>query len=204
MDSTYVQIVDALRVALERVLSAPSPAQLWRLQSLLLALGGDDAHRAREVAGAFYSYLRDLESKIASRRASRWGAFLATSAVTSVSLQEMMVEEDEDPLRRILSSGITAALELAAATKNVQAWEVEASLVHPDVAWYLYGELWAISALAQPELTWPERQGLLERLVGPALSDEVPGEAKAALLVKLFQVVLAAQVLPLLQERVVS
>jgi hypothetical protein len=200
MATTYVQIVNALHLALDRILTAPSLADLWHLQSVLLALGGDHSLQVREVAGEFHSYLRDLESKVASRRASRWGAFLETASVTSVSLQEMLVEE-EDPLRRILNSGVTAALELAAAAKNVQAWEMEASLVHPDVAWYLYGELWDISAMAQPELPWQERQELLNRLTGPALSDEVPGEAKAALLVKLFQVVLAARTLPLLLGR---
>ena len=103
----------------ERILTAPTPDDLWELQAGLLAAGGDLAEKAREVAGQFHGFLRDLESKVASRGASRMAAVLETAAVSSVGLQEMLAE-GEDPMRRLLASGVTAMLEVAAATKTLR------------------------------------------------------------------------------------
>lgn len=188
-----------LRATVERILTAPTPADLWHLQADLLALGGEAAQEARDVAGVFYGCLRDLDSKIASRGASRWGAVLETASVTSVGLQEMIAEQ-QDPLRRILASGVTAMLEVSAAVKNVQAWEVEASLMYHDLAWYLYGELWQVSLTARPALPVQERRVLLDRLLKPVTDSAVSDAVKSALLVRLFQVVLAARLWPLLAE----
>jgi hypothetical protein len=187
------------RATLGRILAAPTPADLWQLQKELLAQGGRAARRAREVAGQFCGYLRDLESKVTSRQASRRAALLATGAVTSVGLQELAVEQ-EDLLRRILSSAVTAALEVGAATQYVRAWEIETSLVHYDVAWYLYGELWEISSAMQPRLSAKARLALLDELLRPILEPDVTGAVKSALLVTLFRAVLAARVLPLLED----
>src|SRR5262245_47098939 len=78
-----------LRAGLERVLTDPTPAGLWEVQKELLALDGEAARRARDVAGAFHSCLRNLESKTASRGASRTGAALGTAAVVSVGLEDI-------------------------------------------------------------------------------------------------------------------
>jgi hypothetical protein len=190
-------VLSSLHSTLSCILAKPTPDDLWQLQGDLLALGGEAAERARAVAGEFYRCLCSLESKIASRSASRWGAVLETAAVTSVGLQEMIAEQ-EDPLRRLLASGITGLLEVGAAAKNVRAWEVEASLMYHDVACYLYGELWAVSAATRPELSAEERRSLVERLLKPLLERDVADAAKSALLVRLFQVVLAARMWPLL------
>lgn len=186
-----------LQATMMRILAKPTPKDLWRLQADLLALGGEAARQAREVAGEFYSCLCDLESKIASRSASRWGAILETASVTSVGLQEMLNEQD-DPLRRVVSSGVTAMLEVGAAVKNVQAWEVEAALMYGDVAWYLYGELWDISVEMRPDLALAERQGFIARLLQPIVESGASDVTKSALLIRLFQELLAARVRPLL------
>jgi hypothetical protein len=190
-------VVSRLGSTLKRILTTPTPDDLWQLQADLLALGQEAAHPAREVAGEFHSCLRDLESKIASRNASLWGAILATASVTSVGIQEMIAEQ-EDPMKRIFASGVTAMLEVGAAIKNVQAWEVEASLIYYDVAWYLYGELWDISLAARPELSLKERRGFIDQLLKPVIDPEMAEVVKAALLVRLFQVALVARVWPLL------
>lgn len=186
-----------LDITLGRILISPSPEDLWQLQTALLATGGETALHAREVAGEFYSFLRDLESKIASRSASRWGAVLETASVTSVGLQEMLAEQ-ADPLKRLFASSVTAMLEIGAAVKNVQAWEVESSLVYYDVAWHLYGELWDVSLAARPDLPTDERVAMLDRLLRPIADTEVDDASKSALLVRLFQVALTARVMPLL------
>jgi len=188
----------SLRSALERILTKPTPDDLWQLQAELLALGTDAAQEAREVAGQFHSFLRDLESKVASRSASQMSAILTTASVSSVGLQEMLAEE-EDPLRRLFASGVTAILEVAGAMKGVEAWEVEAALVYYDVAWYLYGELWEVSRTSLPELSHAERTALFDQLLKPVLDSDIEGAAKSAVLVRFFQVVLAARILPLLR-----
>ena len=83
---------------------------------------------------------------------------------------------------------------------SVRAWEIEASLVHYDVAWYLYGELWDISSAMQSQLSAKERLALLDDLMRPILQPDVSDAVKSALLVTLFQAVLAARILPLFED----
>src|SRR4029077_9444118 len=117
--------------------------------------------------------LRDLESKSASRAASRWGAVLGTAAVASVSVGEMTHTED-DPLTRLLQSGVPAMLEVGSALKSAQSWEVEAGLLYDDLAWFLYDELWDVSIAARPELSSSERRTQIDLLLDPLLDADVP------------------------------
>ena len=188
----------SLSTALQRILTTPTPDDLWAVQPELLAVGGGAAEKAREVAGHFHSFLRDLESKVASRSASQMSAVLTTASVSSVGLQEMLTEK-EDPLRRLFASGVTAMLEVAGAMKGVEAWEVEAALVYYDVAWYLYGELWEVSLTGRPDLSDPQRKALLDQLLGPVLDPKIDGAVKSAVLVRFFQIALTARMWPLLQ-----
>jgi hypothetical protein len=111
-----------------------------------------------------------------------------------------MLAEKEDPLKRLLATGVTAILEVTAAMKNVEAWETEASLVYYDVAWYLYGELWEIARASRPDLGDGERRAMVDQLLGPVLDPGVEGPAKSAVLVCFFQIALVARVLPLLKS----
>jgi hypothetical protein len=190
-------ILASLRATLERLLTTPTPEDVWRIQRDLLALGGETARQARQVAGAFHSCLRNLESKSASRSASRRGAVLGTAAVASVGLQEMF-NAQQDPLRGLLAGSVTAMLDVGAAIKNAEAWEVEASLMYYDLAWYLYGEIWDVSLAAQPELSPEQRRAFADLLLKPVLDPDVGDAVKSALLIRLFQVVLAARLWPLL------
>ncbi len=186
-----------LGALLGRILAAPASADLWQLQMELLARGDAPALAARQAAGRFFSFLQGLESKTASRRASRWGAALGTAAVASVGLQEMLAEQ-ADPLRRLVASGVTAMLDVGAAVKSVQAWEIEAALVYYDVVWYLCGELWDVSLTGRPELKLEERQAYVDQLLKPLIDKSLGDAIRSALIVRLFQVVLAGRVSPLL------
>ena len=189
-----------VKVALDRILAEPTPADLWGLQKDLLAISGDKAERARAVAAAFHDCLRNLDSKTASRSASRWGAALGTAAVSSVGLQEMLAEQ-EDPLKRLLASGVAAGLEIGSSVKSAQAWEVEARLMYDEMAWFLYGELWEISRAAKPRMVPAERQAQIDLLLDPVLDPAVSDGDKAALLVRLFQAALAARLWPIVKGR---
>jgi hypothetical protein len=190
-----------LSLTLQRILEEPTPADLWVLQGALLAEGAsrEAVAKARQVAGDFYLYLSDLQSKVTSRHHSRWAAALATASVTSVSWHELL-DQPAGALKQLLFSGVPALLEIGSAMESVKAWEVETGLVHHDAAWRLYGELWDISTTMLPDLAAAQRRASLDALLGPVVSPETPGNVKAALLVKLYQWVLALRLAPLLNQ----
>ncbi|MBU0490732.1 MAG: hypothetical protein KKA73_07590 [Chloroflexi bacterium] len=181
----------------QRILTDPTPADLWQLQGDLLVIGTEAARQARQVTCDFCGYLRDLASKVSSRRHSRLGAILATASVTSVSLQEL-VDSQAALLERLLATGGTALLEIGSAYEHLQAWERETELVHCDVAWALYGELWDISMTMLPDLPADTRRAHLDGLLGPVVAPDTPTGVKVVLLIKLFQVVLAVRLAPVL------
>jgi hypothetical protein len=188
----------AARLAFERILVDPVAADLWELGKALLDIDGDEeaVARARATARAFHGCLRTLESKASSRRASRWGAVLGTAAVGAVSAGDVN-DARESALRRLLP----ALLEVGAAAKTAEAWEVEAGLAYDDFAWLLYDELWSVSAEARPDLSPGDRRAEIDGLIDPLLDADVPDADKAALVVGLFRAVLAARVVPLLDPR---
>jgi hypothetical protein len=187
------------KASFDRIMVDPSPAALWTLQQALLVIGTVPAARARAVARAFHACLRTLESKSASRAASRWGAVLGTAAVGSVSLGEMGSTR-EAALQGLVHGAVPAVLEVGAALKSAQAWEVEAGLLYDDLAWFLYDELWDIAASARADLSPGERRDQVALVIDPLLDPTVPDEDRAALVVNVFRTVLAARIVPLLDE----
>ena len=91
-----------------------------------------------------------------------------------------MAERQEDALERLLLSGVPAMLEIGAALKSAQAWEVEAGLIYDDQAWFLYDELWELSSTARPELSPSERGSQIDQLLDPLLDAAVPDGDRAA------------------------
>lgn len=186
----------ALRSSLERILVDPTADGLWALQKVLLVHGGAEAARARAVARAFHSCLRTLESKSASRRASRWGAALGTAAVGSVSFAELRDRQDVG-LGELLERAIPAVLEVGAALQSAEAWEIESRLIYDEHVWFLYEELWNASATGRPDLSDEERGSRIDIVLDPLLDPAIADSDRAALLVDIFRSVLAARVLPL-------
>lgn len=186
---------DTAQALFERVLAEPVAADLWTLQKTLLEVGGSSALRARIVAREFHGCLRALESKSASRNASRWGAALGTAAVGSVSLPELVRRQDL-ALAELLESALPAVLEIGSAVRSAQAWEVEAQLIYDDFAWFLYEELWDVSRTAQPDLSIDDRRARIDQVVDPLLDTSIPDSDRAWLLVEVFRSVLAARMLP--------
>ena len=192
-------VTDTLRTSFERVLADPTPNGLWALQKELLAIGGARSERARAVARAFHGCLRAIDSKSSSRAASRWGAILGTAAVGSVSLPELR-DHQERSLEELVQRALPAILEVGAAVQSARAWEIEARLIYDEFAWFLDEELWAVSAEARSDLAPDERRMRIDELLNPLLDPSLPDLDRAALLVDVFRSVLAARVLPLLEE----
>jgi hypothetical protein len=186
-----------LRSSLERILAEPTPDALWALQKVLFVHGGPEAARARAVAQAFHSFLRTLESKSGSRRASRFSAALGTAAVGSVSIAELRDRQDYG-IRELLQLALPAVLEVGASLQSAEAWEIESRLIYDEHVWFLYEELWDASTTGRPELSAAERAERIDAVLDPLLDPGIADSDRAALLVEIFRSVLAARVLPLL------
>ena len=203
MDSSQAPI-DDLRTSFERIVAIPTPEDLWALQKTLLTIGGADAARVRSVARAFHACMRMLASKSASRTASRWSAVLGTAAVGTVSLSKLR-EDQERSLGGLLELGLLpAALEIGAAVKSAEAWEIEARLIYDEFAWFLYEELWDLSATSRSDLAADERRQRIDALLDPLLDPSVSDADRATLLVEIFRSVFAARVWPLLNETTIG
>jgi hypothetical protein len=187
----------ALRSSLERILAEPTPDALWALQKVLLVHGGPESARARAVAQAFHSFLRTLESKSGSRRASRFSAALGTAAVGSVSIAELRDRQDYG-IRELLQLALPAVLEVGASLQSAEAWEIESRLIYDEHVWFLYEELWDASTTGRPELSAAERAERIDAVLDPLLDPGIADSDRAALLVEIFRSVLAARVLALL------
>src|SRR5215208_859069 len=187
----------ALRSSLERILAEPTPDALWALQKVLLVHGGPESARARAVAQAFHSFLRTLESKSGSRRASRFSAALGTAAVGSVSIAELRDRQDYG-IRELLQLALPAVLEVGASLQSAEAWEIESRLIYDEHVWFLYEELWDASTTGRPELSAAERAERIDAVLDPLLDPGIADSDRAALLIEIFRSVLAARVLPLL------
>ena len=81
---------------------------------------------------------------------------LGTAAVASVSAGEV-ADPREDALQKLVASGLPAILEVGAAVKSAQAWEVEAGLLYDEYAWFLSDELWDIASTTRATQTPAER-----------------------------------------------
>jgi hypothetical protein len=125
---------------------------------------------------------------------------LGTAAVGSVSVSGM-ADEQEDALHGLLKGAVPALLEIGSAMKSAQAWEVEAGLIWDDVAWFLYDELWDVSATTRPELSPEERRDQIEILLDPLLDAGPSDDDRATLVVNVFRALLAARLIPLFDSR---
>ena len=122
---------------------------------------------------------------------------LGTAAVASVSLPEMR-NRQERGLAELLELALPAVLEIGAALRSAEAWEIEAGLIYDEFAWFLYEELWDISLTVRTELTAVERRQRIDEVLDPLLDTALPDKDRATLVVDVFRSVLAARVLPLL------
>ena len=82
--------------------------------------------------------------------------------------------------------------------QSAHAWEIEAQLIYDEFAWFLYEELWDLSATIRPELAADERRERIDELLDPLLDLSLSDVDRATLLADVFRSVLAARVWPLL------
>lgn len=182
----------SLQDATRQMLTEPTPDALIALQGALLAFGrqGQAAERALRVAGHFYEYLSELQSKIAARDYSELASRLDIGAVGAVALENILGAEQDNFWRQLALGGLAEGLMVAASRQYVKGWEVEARVTHSRAAWYLAEALWRASEEMQPDLPGEQRWQAIQSLLAPAHDAEVSAPDKAVLLGRVFQMLL--------------
>ncbi len=185
-----------------RLLTEPSPDDLWRLHPYLLALDTPESRAAREVARSFYAYLNVVQSKLSSKQYSSLAAVLAAGSVGAFSVQELidaLRTDRENALRHLLVGGIAETLEVLATMQHVKAWEVEFAFTFEEVVWTLYEQWWRLSAETQPNLLFEQRQALVESLLIPLREPSISSAVRVVMAFRLFQILLLVRLVPLLE-----
>jgi hypothetical protein len=192
--------MNRLQAALLPILSQPTPAALVTLQGALLATGqhGEGAAQALELAGHFHDYLSELQSKITARDYAELASRLDIGAVGAVALENILATTKEEFWERFLLGALSEALMVAASRQYIKGWTAETALVHSRAAWYLAEALWRPSVQMQPELLPEARWQAIQSLLAPAYDTKVPAPDKAALLGRLFQMLLLTHLARLL------
>ena len=181
--------------SLALVLAAPSAETVWRFRGDLLAAGTPPDGRLLTLLGAFHDYLDRLATGMSSRDYSQLASKLDISAISGVILERLAEESGSPKLGLNLVAGaISEGLMALATRQHVKAWEGELAAVHRAAAWVLYDELWRWSVGRNPEIDAIERRRLLDQLLAPALDSAQPGLLRAALICRLFQILIAAEV----------
>ena len=181
--------------SLALILTAPSAEAVWRLRGDLLASGKPTDGRVLQLLGAFHDYLDRLATGMSSRDYSQLASKLDISAISGVILERLAEVSDSPKLGLNLVAGAVSEGLMALATRqHVKAWEGELAAVHRSAAWVLFDELWLWTEGRNPEVEAPQRRELLDRLLAPALDSAQPGLLRAALICRLFQILIAAEI----------
>jgi hypothetical protein len=172
-------------------IAEPTPDALWRLRGELLVRGAPAGAAVWPVLDIFHGLLGRLAAGTAARGYSERASKLDIAALGGIDLEELATACDGRELAsRLLGSALSESLAVAATRQHVHAWQSDMEGLLDEVAWSLYGEMWRWAERRQPSLPGPERRALLDRLIGPARSSDAGTDAKVALLIRLFQILL--------------
>jgi hypothetical protein len=187
----FVPLEDSLAL----LLTAPSAKAVWRLRGDLLEAGTPADEHLLGLLGAFHDYLDRLATGMSSRDYSQLASKLDVSAISGVILERLAEAADPSkPGLNLVAGAVSEGLMALATRQHVKAWEGELAAVHRSAAWVLFDELWRWSAERNLEIPALERRELLDQLLAPALDPKQPGLLRAALICRLFQILIAAGV----------
>jgi hypothetical protein len=169
----------------------PSPSGLWQLRGELLRLGVTPDASVWPILDEYYGFLNELVASATAREYSHFASLLDIGAVGAVALQNLLTAEKGDLLwQRVLAGGLSEGLMVLAARQYVKAWEGELSSLFHGAAWNLFWHLWHLSLELRPELNPPARRAHLDELLSPLRDEETGGTVKAALITRLYQLLL--------------
>ena len=182
--------------SLSLALTRPAPESLWSLRATLLVLadrlplsGRALADRSLAIAGEFHHYLAELQSKMTAHEFSKLASRMDVGSVGLLALQDLVADREE-LFRKVFLGGLSEGLMVLAALQYTKAWRTEISLVNDEALWRLYDGLWQVSRQLRPDLPAETRRDQIEALLAPVRPPEVEPSVKAAVIARLFQVLL--------------
>lgn len=183
--------------SLSTVITDPTPEALRQLQGDLLSQGLPPDAPIMTILDAFHNFLIELVASATAREYSHFASLLDMGAIGGVAIQNLLESRDSDGWwQRMLVGGLSESLMILAARQYVKAWENEMSSDYAQAAWVLYRHYWQLSVDMQPDLDTEMRRRLVDELLAPIHDQETSGTAKAALLGRLFQLLLLANLVP--------
>ena len=182
--------------SLSLVLTRPAPESLWSLRATLLVLADRlplseraPADRSLAIAGEFHHYLAELRSKMTAHEFSKLASRMDVGSVGLLALQDLVADREE-LFKKVFLGGLSEGLMVLAAQQYTKAWRTEISLVNDEALWRLYDGLWEVSRQLRPDLPAETRCDQIEALLAPVRPPEVEPSVKAAVIARLFQVLL--------------
>ena len=182
--------------SLSLALTRPAPESLWSLRATLLVLADRlplseraPADRSLAIAGEFHHYLAELQSKMTAHEFSKLASRMDVGSVGLLALQDLVADREE-LFRKVFLGGLSEGLMVLAAQQYTKAWRTEISLVNDEALWRLYDGLWQVSRQLRPDLPAETRRDQIEALLAPVRPPEVEPSVKAAVIARLFQVLL--------------
>ena len=182
--------------SLSLALTRPAPESLWSLRATLLVLadrlplsGRALADRSLAIAGEFHHYLAELQSKMTAHEFSKLASRMDVGSVGLLALQDLVADREE-LFKKVFLGGLSEGLMVLAAQQYTKAWRTEISLVNDEALWRLYDGLWEVSRQLRPDLPAETRCDQIEALLAPVRPPEVEPSVKAAVIARLFQVLL--------------
>jgi len=184
--------------SLALVLTSPSPETLWDLRAdlLLLAERLPTAERGRAewslaVTSQFHRYLADLQSKMTAHEFSQLASKMDIGSIGLLALQDLVTER-ERLFEKLFLGGLSEGLMVLATLQYAKAWKTEVTLVNDEALWWLFEGLWQVSRRLRPALPAETRRAEIEMLLGPVRAADVEPPVKAAIIARLFQVLLVS------------
>ncbi len=181
---------------LSLVLTQPATDSLWNLRADLLERAdqlAQDRHGRAELSLAivdrFHQYLADLQSKMSAHEYSRIAAKMDIGSVGLLALQDLVTNRDQ-LFKTLFLGGLSEGLMLLATFQYAKAWKTEVRLVNDEALWWLFRGFWQVSRQLRPDVAADTRRAQIDALLEPARSPDVEPAVKAAIIARMFQVLL--------------
>lgn len=186
----------SLEASLTAVLTRPDPSSLWNLRAQLRPRADLLAPDRRgpgdfslEIVGRFHHYLADLQSKMTAHDYSRVASQMDIGSVGLLAVQDLVTDR-ERLFKKLFLGGLSEGLMVLATLQYTKAWKTEISLVNDEALWWLFDGFWQVSGQLRPDLPPETRRGQIEALLAPVRSAETEPAVRAAIIARLFQVLL--------------
>jgi hypothetical protein len=173
-------------------LSKPSPQSLWQLRDELLCDGVPVDSSLIMILGHAFDFLNELEARLTAQGYTELASMLDMGALGMVALQNLVDggAGTDEFLQRFLLGALSEGLMIAASRQYIRGARAEVHALFQNHAWILHEAFWQLSVTQRPELDGNGRSATLATLFDPIWDNQTEPMAKAALLGRLYQILL--------------